>query len=407
VTKGASDMAFNTVNFGYWYWMFLGPRLKPEKALAAYNRAIQLQPNSYPAWTYKGLMLQALDREDEANACFFKALEINPNYFLAQSSLDLYFRYTCFMKFFEKDLAPDFKEKIEYALTLQEKAIELDFSAENWSTKGALLQHLRRFDEAANSYKRALNLNPNKARNWFEYGRLLEKLGKTKEALYGIEKGLEIEPEDDDAWRKKGELLEKLQRQEEAISAYLKAARLLEKSIPESKRQVPQKNRDHIEVTAYERIGKLLEKAEQYDEAIAFYRKARKFNISPVLHWLYEGDLLNKLQQYENCLELCNQWIAVAPQEYLPWMYQGDAFYKLKRYEEAVVSYNHCIKIDASNSGGWIGRGEALYELQRLEEALESYNQAIALDPTSKTLISQREQVLKELEQRNPSCQET
>jgi exonuclease VII small subunit len=45
--------------------------------------------------------------------------------------------------------------------------------------------------------------------------------------------------------------------------------------------------------------------------------------------------------------------------------------------------------------------------LQRLEEALECYNQAIALNCTSETLIAKREQVLKQLEQGDPSRQET
>jgi tetratricopeptide (TPR) repeat protein len=335
VTKGASDMAFNTVNFGYWYWIVIASIFNDlgrwEKALAAYNKAIHFQPNSCDAWTYKGLMLHLLGREEEANASFFKALEINPNDFLAKISLRLYFN-SRYMDYFEKD-----------ALTLQEKAIELDFSSENWSEKGALLQHLKRLDEAANSYKRALNLNSNNARTWFDYGRLLEKLGKPKEALYSIEKGLHIDPENNSAWEQKGTLLDQLDRHSEAISAYLNAARCLEKSIPESKRKAPQEHRDSLERIAYESIGKLFEKAERYDEAIAFYRKARKFNISYSLNWIYEGHLLKKLQQYENFLELCNQWSAVAPQQYLPWMYQGDAFYQLKRYEEAVAAYNRCI----------------------------------------------------------------
>src|SRR5690606_13965265 len=51
-----------------------------EEAIEAYNRAIELQPQSAWAWARKGRTLRLLNRYEEALAAYDKALAIQPTY---------------------------------------------------------------------------------------------------------------------------------------------------------------------------------------------------------------------------------------------------------------------------------------------------------------------------------------
>ena len=50
-----------------------------EKALEAYNEAIRLSPDFFPAWFNKGVSLSKLGRNEEATEAFTQALRIDPN----------------------------------------------------------------------------------------------------------------------------------------------------------------------------------------------------------------------------------------------------------------------------------------------------------------------------------------
>ena len=58
-------------------------------ALVAYERASDISPNNFYALTGKGLALGGLGRDGEALEAFEAALNINPNYKLAQQQRDL------------------------------------------------------------------------------------------------------------------------------------------------------------------------------------------------------------------------------------------------------------------------------------------------------------------------------
>jgi tetratricopeptide (TPR) repeat protein len=48
-------------------------------ALQAYDKALELNPDDYNAWSGKGMTLDALDRYEEALQAYDKALELNPD----------------------------------------------------------------------------------------------------------------------------------------------------------------------------------------------------------------------------------------------------------------------------------------------------------------------------------------
>lgn len=49
-----------------------------EEAIATFDKVIELNPNSYKAWNYRGYILVNLERDEEALDSFDRALNIHP-----------------------------------------------------------------------------------------------------------------------------------------------------------------------------------------------------------------------------------------------------------------------------------------------------------------------------------------
>ncbi len=86
-----------------------------EKAIAAYNRAIQIQPDNPTIWTNKGVLLGHLQRYEEAIAACDRAIDINPKYTLAW-----YNKAGCYAEQNQVDLAI---EHLKQALALDSKKV--------------------------------------------------------------------------------------------------------------------------------------------------------------------------------------------------------------------------------------------------------------------------------------------
>jgi tetratricopeptide (TPR) repeat protein len=51
-----------------------------EEAITSLERVIQIQPEDYQAWYFRGWALLQLRRKNEASACFDKVIQIKPGY---------------------------------------------------------------------------------------------------------------------------------------------------------------------------------------------------------------------------------------------------------------------------------------------------------------------------------------
>ncbi len=51
-----------------------------DDALAAYDKALEIDPNHVSAWNNKGIVLSRLKRFEESITCYDKAIEIDPKY---------------------------------------------------------------------------------------------------------------------------------------------------------------------------------------------------------------------------------------------------------------------------------------------------------------------------------------
>ena len=121
-------------------------RKEYDEALAAFDKALALDPGNVHAWNNKGSTLNSLKRYDEALAALDKAVELDPDYTAA------------------------------------------------WDTKGSALNGLERSDEALAAYDKALALNPDYAAAWRNKGDTYSRLGDRDQALDHLRKAVELDP---------------------------------------------------------------------------------------------------------------------------------------------------------------------------------------------------------------------
>lgn len=165
------------------------------ESLAAFERAIALEPGKASYWNSKGNALWSLKRYEEALAALEQALALDPEFALAWNN---------------KGNALWRLKRPNDALAAYERALALDAQfAIAWSNKGEVLWHLQREAEALVAYERALALDSQRAGAWDDAGA----------ELIAVERVLARHPQSAGAWNKKIALLRKLGHMTEAEEA--------------------------------------------------------------------------------------------------------------------------------------------------------------------------------------------
>ncbi|CAG1021320.1 hypothetical protein DOJK_00905, partial [Patescibacteria group bacterium] len=139
-----------------------------EKALACYEQALQLNPQSARAYSNRGNVLQSLKRYEEALSCYHHALAIKPDYVAA---------------LFNCANALQKLNRLEEALTNYELALKLnaDFTMA-YMGRAVVLQSLQRYEDAVADYQTVLEQQPDYAEALISLAAMLQLLGRFKEA---------------------------------------------------------------------------------------------------------------------------------------------------------------------------------------------------------------------------------
>ena len=142
-----------------------------QEAIACYDKAIEINPQYADAYNNKGLSLYYLGDNQEAIACYDKAIEINPYYADA---------------FYNKGMALSATSKFTEAIFSYEKTLEIDsdnvkaLNGKSWILAN---QFPTRINEALETIKRALGIDPTDIDILYTYGFIMEHLGSYKESV--------------------------------------------------------------------------------------------------------------------------------------------------------------------------------------------------------------------------------
>ena len=180
-----------------------------EKAIADYDKAIEINPDLDQAWNNRGVALANLGRSEAAIADYDKAIEINPDLDQAWNN---------------RGVALANLGRSETAIADYDKAIEINPDLyQAWYNSGNALGNLGKYEKAITSYDKAIEINPDDDQAWYNRGNALGNLGKYEKAIASYDKAIEINPDKDEAWNNRGVDLANLGRYEAAIASYDKA----------------------------------------------------------------------------------------------------------------------------------------------------------------------------------------
>ncbi|MBD1882928.1 tetratricopeptide repeat protein [Microcoleus vaginatus] len=148
-------------------------------AIAAYRRAVELNPNSYEYCHNLGEALAQLGQLEEAIAVYRRAVELNPNSYESCHNLG-------------EILAQ--LGQLDESIIIYRRAVELNpCSYESYHKLGEVLGRNQQLDEAWLAYRRAVELNPNFHGFFSSLGESLAQQGKLAEGIAAYKQAIQAQ----------------------------------------------------------------------------------------------------------------------------------------------------------------------------------------------------------------------
>jgi tetratricopeptide (TPR) repeat protein len=237
-----------------------------EAAAAAYQQAIQQDPQSVEAYQRLAEVLQAMGRLNPAAQAYQQAIALHPETHPSEKtapemsppmaspppapSLDSPSEPSSDLLSDAAKSAfpestpdrPDFEVKLsqtspslsqlqeqiaqrqwDLAMEMSQQLVEDDPSPDAYKLLGNVYQHKGRLDEALNAYKQALTLDPDFAEVWSNLGSLYARQESWEAALQALERAIAIQPAFAGAYRNLARVWERLDRLEAAADCWYQA----------------------------------------------------------------------------------------------------------------------------------------------------------------------------------------
>ncbi len=313
-------------------------------ALAAYNKAVEIEPDSTYTWT-KILHLQIEQQEfsiveNLAN----KLIQKNPNFpepYLAKGIVSLK------------------REQVKAATKFFQKVLELNedhYKAHNYL---GLIKEKSSKRDAIGHYERSLEIYPRQPVIYLQLAKLYVKTNDKKMAFNTAERWAEIYPDQGEPYELMAMIFIAEKQNDEAVR-YLKKAISLEPRTP----------------SFYGRLGSLYDRLGEQEKAVALYEEALK-NVPdhPVLlnnlAWRYsETGRLNE------GLALAIKAEQKAPDEWNIKDTIGQIYYKKRDYKKALEKYKEASTINDKNPVLDYHMGKAFMATGNNQKALQYFKKA-------------------------------
>ncbi|MBE9097002.1 tetratricopeptide repeat protein [Tychonema sp. LEGE 07203] len=192
-----------------WYYHLGSRHLEAnehDRALANFNKAVNLQSDHYQAWFGRGMALGNLERHLEALKSFDEALAVQPN-----ASFGWHNRAIALGKL---------GRSLE-ALNSFDRALEFNpCAASIWHNRGLTLIDMGLYDKAVQSFDRSLSLHPEVAGAWYNRGNALLELKLYHQALNSFDRAIEFNPDDAKTWYNRGLAANSMGLYKQAVASF-------------------------------------------------------------------------------------------------------------------------------------------------------------------------------------------
>jgi Flp pilus assembly protein TadD len=257
-------------------------------------------------------------------------------------------------EFFDRPDAPEAVRHLPKASALGalvKRANEL-FRTGNWG-------------EAEQSYRQAIEVDPNQGRIWQRLGSVLEEMGRSDDAEGAYRKSLELGPPSALAWDRLGDSLARRGSAAEAEQAFRKAIDL-----------------DPKYPCAWHNLGYLLSTRKRHKEAEQACRTAIEIDPEHVGAWNDLGNVLSRSGRLDESERAYRKAIEIDPKYELPWTNLGVLLRKRNRNAEARTCFETAIGLKPEKEHAWYGLGHLISEVDPPAEAERFWEAALQVHPT-------------------------
>jgi|GEM_PF-238055 len=289
-----------------------------DRAIAAYNRAVELNPQSVSVATYNqlGIALAAQGKFDRAITAFRQALDIQPDYIDAHYNL------------------------------------------------GIALAETGELDAAIECFQTTINYQPDYINAWLNLAALQSQQSRLEEASDCYEQVMELQPEDAEIAYLLAVTLRQQGRLEESIEIYRKVAEL--------RLAYANSNYDPSLV---------LNEANAIDRAFEYHQRSLEIEAEFADVYVELGHQLLQQELFEPAIEAYQTAIEIYPDCAEAFLNLGGIAYKRDQFNESIDYFQTAIEIQPDYVEAYCNLGNAVAQQYQFEEAIACYEKALALQP--------------------------
>jgi len=356
-----------------------------QQAIAAFDRALELDPNCASAYNGRGWSYLYLTQYQQAKPNFDRAIALNPNEAGAYNGRGIFYRE---IKEYRQAKA-DFTRLIKLHPKL----------AWGYIQHGRTCTNLKEYQQAIADFEHALELAPYSIAAYQGLRQVYMELKEHQQAASILDRLRELNPESPQAYTQRGWTYWDLKEYQQAIADFTHALEL-----------------DPNQVEAYNGRGWAYRRLKEYQLAIADFHRTLELNPNHPAAYNGLGSIYRELKEYQLAIANFNRWIEINPDGFWAYFQRGHTYLFLKDIKQARLDFTRSWELNSTNLGGswmteWSGMCQERYDTttperleaiaatdpqhatahvcqavawwlrRRLEDAIAELEQATSLDP--------------------------
>jgi len=253
-------------------------------------------------------------------------------------------------------------EMLQNALDIAAKMRDNWFEAKCFNAIALVKTSLAQYEDAIDSYKRAIRLAPDQIFAWNNLGNLCLQIGRNHEAMIAFQKAIEHNPSDPIAWNGMGNVYAHSEYVDEAVAAYRKSIDLAPSlALP------------------WNGLGEVYAHNGRPNEAIAAYHEAIALNDRFIRPWLGLAKLFAGRGQYRDATKAYQQALMIDPENSEIWNELGCVYMESKYYEDAIEAITKAVEYDHGFGWAYSNLGLAHASNENVKESISFYLRGLDL----------------------------
>ena len=299
---------------------------------------------------YRGLSFKALGSLRQALDCFSKAIQLNPQNFLAHNH--------------KGEVLEILGELINAAQSFRDAiVIDKNFS-DGHHNLGLCLKRMGNIKESIDSYSKAIEINPKNFMTHNNLGNALYSIGRVEESIESFKQAINLNPEFSEVYFNIGNAFRLLKMSKLAIDHYRTALK---------------KKPDFAE--AYNYLGTLLGELGHTDSALAQLEKAVEAKPGYAIAHNNAGKILFESRNNQDALREYNRALLAKPDYTEAFCNRAVLHFRIGDYKNSIRDYLDAVKVDPKCIEAYFGLGNVWNAIGESSKAIINYNKAIQINP--------------------------